>query len=155
MTRRRHLRVLVVALVLPAVLTGVAACGESPEERRDAYCEKLDDETDTLARVGEEGGPAAFLEALPTLESLAAEAPRDLDDDWEVLIDALHGLEDTLEETGLDPDEVDGEKLPSDLSKAERREVRSAASQLTTPRVLEAAQAIEQQALDVCETQIL
>lgn len=137
------------------VVSGVTACGDpSPQEQRDAYCAQLEEDSPTLTRIVDEKGAAAFVEALPTLQGLADEAPEDIRDDWQVFLNALEGLEKALDETGVDPTDVAGNKLPADLSEEERRRVRAAANVLTTPEVTSAAAGLEQHALDVCEVPI-
>lgn len=141
-------------LVVPLLLLTGTACQESAEEQRAAYCDQVEQDADELTRITDEGGPGAFLEALPLLEGLAEKSPSDLKDEWQTLLNALHGLEDAVEETGIDPDDLDG-KLPADLTGAERKRVRQAATVLQEKRVVESASGIEQHALDVCETPIL
>jgi hypothetical protein len=150
--RRGAAAAVVGCLAAGLVLTG---CGEpSADERRDDYCAQVEEDSAELTRIADEGKAGAFLAALPTLERLAELAPDDIADDWALLLDALHGLRDALDETGLDPDQVDG-KLPADLPAADRRKVAAAASVLADPQVVRATQGIEQQALDVCRTPLL
>lgn len=142
-----------VLLLLVAVL--LTACGEPTEdERREEYCAQVEQDSEDLTRVVDEGGAGAFIEALPTLEDLAEKAPGDIQDEWSLLIDALHGLRDALEETGVEPEQIDG-KLPADLPAADRRRISAAASVLADPTVVQASQGIEQHALDICKTPIL
>jgi hypothetical protein len=152
-TVRRPARSAAGLLLLGVAL--VSGCGEpSPEERREEYCEQVAEDSERLTRISDEGGAGAFLTALPTLEELAAKAPDDLRDEWSLLIDALRGLRDALEDTGVEPAQVDG-KLPADLPAAERRRIRAAASVLADPDVVTATQGIEQHALDICRTPLL
>lgn len=142
---------------LAAVLCGLVAagCGEpTEEETRDEYCAQVQEDSEELTRMADEGKAGAFLTALPTLEGLAEMAPGDLDDEWSLLLDALHGLRDTLEETGVEPERLDG-GLPAELPAEDRTRIAAAASVLVDPDVVRATQGIEQHALDICKTPIL
>lgn len=133
------------ALVLPlALLAG--GCAEDED-----YCDRVKDEAPGLQRTVDANGTSGLLETLPTLERLAEDAPDDIADEWEVFLGALHELRDVLDDTGVDPEQVEGE-LPAGLTKEERERVEVAAAQLLSPRVVSAADAVEQQALDVCGT---
>jgi hypothetical protein len=133
----------------------LAGCAEpTAEERRDEYCQQVREDSEELTRMADEGKAGAFLSALPTLESLAEQAPSDIGNHWALLLDALHGLEDALEETGVEAEQVDG-KLPADVSAADRRKVSAAASVLVDPEVVAATREIEQHALDICKTPLL
>lgn len=151
MTRTRALALLVVVPLVAGLLGG---CQESAEDRREAYCKQVKEDSGDLTRISDEGGAGAFLQALPILEGLAEKSPDDLADEWRTFLDALHGLEDAVEEVGLDPEDVDG-GLPKDLPRADRRRVRGAASVLARDDVVAATQGIEQHALDICGTQLL
>lgn len=135
------------------LLTG-AGCQQSAEEERADYCEQVKKDADELTRITDEGGAGGFLDALPLLEGLAEKSPSDLKDEWRTLLNALHGLEEAVEETDIDPDDLNG-KLPADLTRAERTRVRQAATVLQEQQVVQSASGIEQHALDVCETPIL
>lgn len=144
------------ARVTGALLVVLAGgCAQDEDAQREDYCESVADRSAELTRLTDEGGPAAFLEALPVLEDLAEESPDDLRDEWRTFLDALHGLEDAVAETGLDPADLTGEGLPDDLPAADRRRLRGAASVLASPDVVAATQGIEQHALDVCHTPLL
>lgn len=153
MTVRRALRPLV-AVVALAALTGLAGCEQSAEEKRSAYCAQVKDDSDDLTRITDEGGAAAFLEALPILERLSDKSPSDLKDEWQTFLNGLYGLEDAMNEAALEPEELD-EGLPKGMDPADRKRVTQAANFLQDPRVVTAAQGIEQHALDVCDTPIL
>lgn len=142
-------------LVAVGMLLLPTACSESDAERRADYCEAVEEVGPQLTRISDEGGPAAFLEALPVLEDLAAESPDDLRDEWKTFLDALRGLRDAVEETGLDPADVTGGGLPDDLSREDRRRLRAQASVLARPEVESATRGIEQHALDTCQIPLL
>jgi hypothetical protein len=141
---------------LAAALLGATACGESADERREAYCDAVGQRSEEVSRTVAEGGPGAFLEVLPALQDLADQAPSDLKDEWRTLVNALEGLRDALDEAGLEPADLgEGGGLPAGLSREDRRTVRGAASVLASPEVVSATRGIEQQALDVCKQPLL
>lgn len=139
-----------VALVLPVL----AGCQQSEEDRRADYCEAVADAADELTRTADEGGAGAFLQALPVLEELAEQSPSDLKDEWQTYLGALRNLRDVLSETGVEPEELtDG--VPERLGAAEQERVLGAVRNVRSRATAQAAQGITQQALDVCDTQIL
>lgn len=149
------LRTQIVAWVVLPLLWGSAACQESDDDRRDAYCEQLRADSPRLTKISDEGGAGAFIEALPILEGLAKKSPSDLKDEWKVFLDSLHGLDEVVEDTGVDPDRIQDKRLPRDLSKDQRRRLRNAANDLRTPEVQEAVRGIEQHAIDICRQPLI
>lgn len=146
------MRRLLATVLLVGTGLSAAACQEGDD--REDYCDLVESRAEELTRTVDEGGAGAFIELLPTLQELGRAAPGDLKDEWRTFLNALEALRDVLEETGVEPEEVDG-KLPDDLTGDERRRVRSTAALLGSPEVVTAVQGIEQQALDVCHTPIL
>ena len=142
---------LATALLLALVVTG---CAKSEDDERADYCAQVKADADKITRGVAEGGAGAFVDVLSTLEGLAEKAPGDVRDEWQVFLNALRGLRDALEETGVEPDQVNG-KLPAGLPAADRRRIKLAASVLAGEDVQLATKGIEQQALDVCHTPLL
>lgn len=144
------------ALLIPALLLAlvVTGCDKSEDDLRADYCAEVEAEADEITRAVDEKGAAAFVAVLPTFEDLADKAPGDVRDEWQVFLNALRGLRDVLDATGVEPEEVNG-KLPDDLPAEDRRRIRGAASVLAGEDVRLATQAIEQHALDVCHTPLL
>ena len=152
MTVRRDL---VVSAVVGLLLTGaVAGCDQSEEERRADYCAAVSAAAEELTRTADEGGAGAFLDALPTLEELAQQSPSDLKDEWQTYLGALENLRDVLAEAEVEPDEL-GDGVPRRLSKAQRQRVEGAVRLVRSDKTAAAAAGITQQALDVCDTQLL
>ena len=151
----RLLRRPVAFLVAGTLLAAATACSETADDRREAYCARVKKDSTTLSKGVAEGGPGAFLDVLPTLQGLAKKAPSDLKDEWQTLLNALVGLQDALDATGLEPGDIQDGKLPRDLSREDRKRVRNAASVLTTPEVVAATQGIEQHALDICKQPLI
>jgi hypothetical protein len=143
--------VLTAVVLVSLVATG---CEKSEDDARSDYCAQVKADADDITRAVDEKGSAAFVEVLPTLEGLADKAPGDVRDEWQVFLNALRGLRDALEATGVKPEEVSG-TLPTGLSAADRRRIRGAASVLAGNDVRIATQEVEQHALDVCHTPLL
>ena len=142
--------------VLVAVLTGpllLAGCGEpSAEEVRTDYCQAVTEQQRALSDRLADRSPTALLEAQPIFRDLAAEAPSDIADDWDVLLDALDGLDEALADADVDPAAYDPAKPPSDLTDEQRASIERAAAELLNPRTQDAVAAVDQQARDVCQT---
>ena len=142
-------------LIVPVVLTaglaaGLAGCTSTEE----AYCDAVEEHQTGLGRVSDEGGPEAVLDELPTLEALAADAPTDLKDEWQLLITAVKSLDRAFADADIDPAAYDAKHPPADLSDDDRLGIESAATSLGSQSVTIATSGIEQQALDVCKTPI-
>ena len=150
---------LTVPVVLAAVMAGVMAAGlavglagcSSPEE---TYCDAVKDHQTELGRISDEGGPEAVLDELPTMEALAADAPTDLKDEWQLLITAVTALDRAFTDADIDPAAYDAKHPPADLSDDDRLRIESAATSLVNESVTTATSGIEQQSLDVCKTPI-
>jgi hypothetical protein len=144
---RRTLAVLVAAPLL------LAGCGEpSAEEVRTDYCETVAEQQRALSDRLADRSPTVLLDAQPIFRDLAAEAPSDIADDWDVLLDAIDGLDRALADAGVDPATYDAAKPPSDLTDEQRDTIERAAAELLNPRTEEAVAAVDQQARDVCGT---
>ncbi len=142
---------LVYAAAVAALLSGLLAGCASQEER---YCDEVVDHQTELGRVSAEGGPGAVLDALPTMEALADEAPSDIKDEWQTLINAVRALDQAFDDAGVDPASYDPLHPPADLSAADRAKIEAAAGDLGSDSVRSASAGIEQEALDICKTPI-
>lgn len=138
----------------PAVALAVAAgvltaCSGTPQEE---YCEEVRDRREALAEISD---PAGFLDALPELEGLADAAPRDIADDWAVVVRRVGDLVETLESADVDPSTYDPTEPPEDLQDEEREEIVSVAQGLLDRESLRSIGEVEQHALDVCGVRLL
>lgn len=136
------------------LVLAMTGCDKSEDDLRADYCAQVEADADEITRAVDEKGATAFVAVLPTFEQLADKAPGDVRDEWQVFLNALRGLRDALDATGVEPDEVDG-KLPADLPAEDRQRIKGAASVLAGEDVRLATQSIEQHALDVCHTPLL
>jgi hypothetical protein len=134
------------ALLLVALLSGGCA------DQREKYCDAVRDHQQELGETLGDGSPDALLTALPIFRDLAAEAPDDIRDEWRTVIDALEGLEEALQEAGVDPSTYDRDDPPEGLSQDDQDAIDAAARELTSEQTMAAFNGVDQQAKDVCGT---
>lgn len=139
-------RLLLAALLLAGLLAG---CGGDPQEE---YCEAVKDRQEELTEITTSGERTALLEALPVFRDLAAEAPSDIRHEWRQVVSSLEGLEEALDEAGVDPATYDARKPPPGLVEEERQRIEAAAGEVASNRTVEALAGVEQHARDVCKT---
>lgn len=153
---------LVVAAAVATALLGAAGCADDgaddpyavPEEFQD-YCEAVEEQRPRLGAALETGGRASgLIEALPIFEALAAEAPEDIADEWDVVIDRIHDLVDALDAAGVDPAGYDRRNPPSGLDQEQQDAIDAAAVALVSQATGRAMIGVEQHARDVCKTQL-
>ncbi len=142
-----------VAVAVVAAVIGYLVVRDDDEDPREAYCEVVEAErvglSEALARGGESTG---LIAALPHFEVLAAEAPRDLEDEWETVIEAVTELRDALDQAGVDAASYDPKKPPADLDPDDRDAIEAAADALASRRTTEAFAGVQQHSRDVCRT---
>jgi hypothetical protein len=123
-------------------------------DQREAYCDTLRDEKQTLTDLSQgaaEPAPGAIDRTLEVFERLREEAPDDVQDEWDVYITAWASLDRALDEAGADESMfADGER-PEGMSQEDYDAVSAAAVDLRSTQVVQAASGIEQHALDVCK----
>lgn len=141
--RRAIVPVLVVLLAGPTL----TACGS----QEDRYCQAVEEHQKELTDIASRSGAPALFEARDVYEQLAAEAPDDIRDEWDTVIEAIDGLEATVESLGIDPATYDAQEPPADLSRQQRERLRAAAERLVAPGTAAAMEAVQQQARDVCQ----
>lgn len=139
------------ALLLTGLL-GLAGCSESPEDVRADYCERVSEHQRELSEIMTEETPVTLLRALPVFRTLAEDAPRDIDDEWALVIEALTGLEQALDDAGVEAGEYDANDPPPGVTAEERREIARAADQLVDGETMAAFDGVLQHAKDVCKT---
>ncbi len=137
---RRVLGSLTAAATAAVVLAG---CGGSPQSE---YCATVDAETALLTGPGGGDVPSTLASA----ERLQAAAPAELKDEWSTLVLALRELVRVLDEVGVDPADYAPGTRPDGVTEEQYKAVSGAASQLTSPRVLDASRGLEAYARDVC-----
>ena len=107
--------------------------------------------SDALASGGQTSG---LIQALPSFEALAAKAPDDIADDWEIVIERINDLVDALDAAGVDPDSYDRRHPPAGLDPEERAAIDAAATALVSATTGRAMSGVQQQARDVCKTRL-
>ncbi|WP_193614543.1 hypothetical protein [Nocardioides lijunqiniae] len=135
------------ALALPLVLGG---CGD--DDPFADYCAEVQEQQRDLTEAFADRGPTALIDALPSFRALQQEAPRDIADDWDVLVTRIDALVGALEDADVDPATYDAAKPPAGLSEQESTAIEAAADELAGPGARSALTAVDQQARDVCKT---
>jgi hypothetical protein len=146
-TRARTSAAGLVALLLVLPLAGCAS-------EQEKYCSALADEQknlESLSAGADDPGSGDLSRTIDVFERLRAEAPDDVVDEWDTYVTALQALEKALDDAGADETMfTDGER-PEGMSKDDYEAISSAAVELRSTRVVEAAAGIENQANDVCK----
>jgi hypothetical protein len=140
------------AVVLAVVALLLAGCSDTPEEARADYCTTVTEQQERLSELLAQERPDALLRALPVFRELAREAPRDVADDWTLLVDALEGLDEALADAGVEAGEYDADDPPASVTRQQQRDIARAADALARPDVVAAYDGVKQQAVDVCKT---
>ena len=143
------MRLLAFALALVLALTG---CSQSKEDVRADYCEAVTERQRNLGDTLAQESPDALLAALPTFHELADQSPTDIRDEWAVFLDALDGLQEAIDEAGVDPATYDADDPPAQVTQEQQDAIASAADQLFRPEVSTAYDGVKQHAKDVCKT---
>lgn len=139
-------------LVAPLLLVPVAACGSDADDASGgAYCATVKEHQ---AVFTDDGTGLGLVTNLPKIQEMAAEAPDDLQDEWQVFIGALQGLRDAIASVGLKPTDFVDANPPAGVTASEQTTISTAADRLAQADVTEAAAGIEQQAKDVCKLQL-
>ncbi len=161
MTRRTTVRSALAAGAVLA-LVGVAGCDRADDddpnaipERFQDYCEEVEARqvqiSDDLAAGGQTSG---LILALPSFEALAAKAPDDISDEWEIVIERINDLVDALDAAGVDPESYDRRDPPAGVDAEERAAIDAAARALVSATTGRAMSGVQQQARDVCKTRL-
>ncbi len=152
----------VLATCAAVALAGVAGCDSSAEddpyafpERFQDYCEEVDarqvEISDALASGGQASG---LIQALPSFEALAAKAPDDIADEWDVVVERIDDLVEALDAAGVDPETYDRRKPPAGLGAEDKAAIEAAASALVSVTTGRAMSGVQQHARDVCKTRL-
>lgn len=144
---------MVATLALTLGAPALVGCANETER----YCSALEDRqgalTDLAGRAGEPGADF-YPDLLGIWRDLQSEAPGDLADEWSTLVFSLEAFLDAVERTGATPGEFDPENPPEGATEAEVDAATDAAADLGSPRVLTAADDVQQHARDVCKTDL-
>ncbi len=138
---------LIIALAVGGVGTGLVLIFDRDSD----YCADLASAQGIFA---DDGTGRQLVADLPTYRKLAASAPDDLGDEWQVLVGAISSLGDAIAGAGIKADDYVNGEPPSGLPAADRAAIKAAATALSSPDVVAAAAGIDQQARDVCKIQL-
>jgi hypothetical protein len=133
-------------VLVAALLTGGCATD------REQYCEAVEGHQRELTDITSQGGPTALLDALDIYRDLREQAPSDIEDEWQQVVESIEGLEQALEDAGVDPASYDPQDPPGGVTEEQRRAIATAADRVGSRETQEALQGVEQQARDVCKT---
>ena len=95
--------------LLAASLTLTGCSGNSTE----AYCESLDDAKADIDAL-DAGDPTAFASAFEKIREVAEEAPKEVEDDWDVLLSGVDDIESAFADAGLELDQL-GDVMTGDI----------------------------------------
>lgn len=137
-----------IAAAVVLALLGLTGCGSDSES---AYCDALETNQSVFA---DDGTGLELIVNLPKLRVLEADAPDDLDDEWQTVLGALDALNDAITKAGVKPQDFAGGQPPAGLSTEDRARIAAAASEVAAEDVVEALTGIDQQARDVCKVQL-
>ncbi|QYJ05190.1 hypothetical protein KUV85_05775 [Nocardioides panacisoli] len=152
MTPRRWavLGVLAALVVAGAVVAWRLGAESDPFE---AYCAEVTEHQQPLGEVLSDGEDSTgFLDALPAFRQLADAAPRDIRDEWAIVVERIEGLEAAVAEASVDPATYDRADLPEGVTEEDRQRIDAAANALSAPESRTAFSAVAQHARDVCHT---
>jgi hypothetical protein len=140
---------------LPAVLAAflvvplLAGCGGDEFE---GYCGAVKDHQAELTDITSTGEPDAQLKALAIYRELRDEAPDDVRDEWQQVVVSLEGLQDALDDAGVDPATYDPKKPPEGVTQEQQDAIAAAATEVGSRATQQALAGVDQQARDVCHT---
>jgi len=143
-------RAAALAGALLLMLTPITGCASEKEQ----YCEAVKEHQKPLTEIMADGGPTALLKALGDFRALRAKAPSDISDEWQQVIRSIEGLQEALDDAGVDPEDFKGGKPPEGLSRQDRQDIARAADEVGSRNTEVALAGVQQQALDVCKTQL-
>jgi hypothetical protein len=136
-------------LAVVPLLSGLVACGG---DDTDAYCGVVEDHQKELSEIAASGDPDAMLQALDIFEDLKDKAPSDISDEWQQVVGSVEGLEQALDDAGVDPSTYDRDHPPADVTAQQKQAIDDAAATLGGEETLKALQDLDQHARDVCHT---
>lgn len=138
-----------------AALAGVTALAlMSCASEKEQYCQEVTAQQEGLTEVMNSGEQDLLIQALPAFEDLRAKALGDIRDEWDTVVTTIEELRDALAAAGVDPATYDAEEPPEGVSQEDRDRIAAAATELSSPQMLAAFEGVQQQAKDVCGTQL-
>jgi hypothetical protein len=139
-------------LLLAATLVLVGAAGAGCASDQEKYCDAVEEHQAELGELAGEGGPSALLDALPIYRELQEQAPDDIADEWQQVVRSVEGLQEALDDAGVDPGTYDPEQPPEGVTEDQVAAIAAAADRVGSAETQNALQGLDQQARDVCHT---
>ena len=134
---------------LLAVSVTLSGCSGSDTE---AYCDTLSDAKSDIDAL-EAGDPGAFSTAFEAFDTLADEAPKEVEDDWKVMQEGVQRIEDAFEDAGLamdDLSEVMTGEIPEGVDLEKLQELGTTLEELDSEEFNDATEAISEHAEEEC-----
>lgn len=123
------------------------------DDRFATYCDEVESQQEGLGEaLAAGGGTTGLFDALPAFRELAAEAPQDIADDWQVVVTRIENLETALSDAGVDPASYDRDNPPAGLDEDAQRRIDAAAAALAGRASQAAFSRVSQHSRDVCHT---
>jgi hypothetical protein len=148
---RRTIVILVLAVLVAGGLVAFVVQRQDDDPFA-TYCAEVEEQRAVLGQQLAGGPQTGLIAALPTFRDLAAVAPDDIADEWQVVIDHVEALQDALDAAGVDAATYDRDHPPADVTKEQREQIDAAAVALASPTMRAALDGVQQQARDVCRT---
>lgn len=148
---RRAIVVLVLGVLVAGGVVGFVLQRQD-DDPFETYCAEVEAKRAVLGEQLAGGPETGLIAALPTFRDLAAVAPEDIEDEWQVVIDRVEALQTALDAAGVDAATYDRAHPPAGVSAEQRKEIDAAAVALASPAMRAALDGVQQQARDVCRT---
>ncbi len=142
------MRTALAILLFLVTAAGATGCASDKEK----YCEAVKDHQAELGELAAEGGQTALLDALPAYRELQEQAPDDITDEWQQVVSSIEGLQQALDDAGVDPETFDPKQPPEGLGEDDLAAIADAADRVGSAETQQSLQGLEQQARDVCQT---
>lgn len=142
--------------LLGVAVAGALALSGCSDPQAD-YCEVLGEESTVLTDLAAQSatpGTDVLTPSLAAIERLRDAAPSELRDEWDTVLNAWSALAEAVADVGIRPEDYRPGEPPEGLGREEQRRLAEVASKLAAPRVVEAAGAVEDHALDVCDVDL-
>jgi len=123
----------------------------------DDYCGTLKESKAAftkLADAAESNDPDYLGDALALFSRMREESPGELRDEWDTVVFAWSDLVDALHEAGIEPTGFDPDERPEGVTEEQFAHVKDVAVKLSSQRVLDAVDGINEHAKDACDVDL-
>ncbi|GAC1383868.1 MAG: hypothetical protein NVSMB48_17940 [Marmoricola sp.] len=150
MTARRVSLLIVLAVVVAGLASGIVPRLHQSSDPTSGYCRSLTSHQAQLSAILGSGDPTALVDNLGLFQALASDAPSDVAGSWTALNTAIQSLKAAIAASGHRPSEFAGGTFPRGIPAAQRQAIQAAADTLTSSTTVAASSAIDQEVRDVC-----